>query len=242
LIANAIPNQHHESAKPSLLRMTEPLPTPDKRDREEPGLNWSRITAISFAIALHIAALMLLLVPVTPPGAEQEEEQNTTVVIIEPPPKPPEPPPPPPEPPKEIKLTPQEVPRETPPEPQPEPPPVIFDEPSPMAEPAPPPVPPAPPTPPAPTGPPRNDNDLRASLCVRPSLAPLQQAASRAGVAADLALMITYQADGTITNVDIVKSSRNRDLDRAAQTWAKRAKLCPGSAGQGRLPFSFATE
>ena len=54
--------------------MTQHLPTHDKRDREEPGLNWSRITAISFAIALHIAALMLLLVPVTPPGAEQEEE------------------------------------------------------------------------------------------------------------------------------------------------------------------------
>lgn len=73
--------------------MTEPLPTHDKRDREEPGLNWPRITAISFAIALHIAALMLLLVPVTPPGAEQEEEENTSVVIIEPPPPPPPPPP-----------------------------------------------------------------------------------------------------------------------------------------------------
>jgi hypothetical protein len=51
--------------------MTQHLPTHDKRDREEPGLNWARITAISFAIALHIAALMLLLVPVTPPGAER---------------------------------------------------------------------------------------------------------------------------------------------------------------------------
>ncbi len=123
-----------------------------------------------------------------------------------------------------------------------EPPPVTFDDPSPMDAPAPPPSPPAPPTPPAPSAPPRNDNDLRASLCVRPSMAPLQQAVSRAGVSADLALMITYAADGTITDVSIAKSSRNRDLDRAAITWARRAKLCPGSAGQGRLPFSFALE
>jgi len=77
---------------------------------------------------------------------------------------------------------------------------------------------------------------------VRPSLAPLAAAVSKAGVAADLALMITYQADGTITDVSVAKSSRNRDLDRAAVTWARRAKLCPGSPGQGRLPFSFAVE
>ena len=66
--------------------MTQPLPIHDKRDRDDPGLNWSRITAISFAIALHIAALMLLLVPVNPPGAEKQDEENTSVVIIEPPP------------------------------------------------------------------------------------------------------------------------------------------------------------
>ena len=37
-------------------------------------------------------------------------------------------------------------------------------------------------------------------------------------------------------------SPPDRAWSAAAQTWAKRAKLCPGSAGQGRLPFSFATE
>jgi protein TonB len=68
---------------------------------------------------------------------------------------------------------------------------------------------------------------------------PLQQAVSRAGASADLVLTIVYQADGTISDVTVSKSSRNRDLDRAAVTWARRAKLCPGSAGSGRLPFSF---
>jgi len=55
-------------------------------------------------------------------------------------------------------------------------------------------------------------------------------------------LLIVYQADGTITDVSVAKSSRNRDVDRAAVTWAKRAKLCPGAAGQGRIPFSLSSE
>jgi periplasmic protein TonB len=171
--------------------MTDHLPTSDKKrdDRDNTGLNWPRITAISFAIAAHITAIMLLLVPVTPPGAQQDEEEVTSVVIIEPPPPPP-----------------------------------------------------APPSPPAPSAPPRNTDDLRASICSKPSLAPLQAAAGRAGGSTDLVLALTFQADGTVTDVSIAKSSRNRDLDRAAQTWARKVKLCPGAAGTGRLPFSFSAE
>lgn len=224
--------------------MTEHLPTPDKnRDkREDSGLNWPRITAYSFAVAAHVTAILLLLVPVSPPGGEVEEEQSTAVVIIEPPPPPPPPPPPEPEPPKEIKLTPQETPRPTPEPPPEEPPPVVFEEAAEVDVPAPPPTPPAPPVPPAPVGTPRNENDLRAALCVRPSLAPLSAAVSRANINATLVLLITYQADGTITDVSVASSSRNRDVDRAGVAWARRAKLCPGAAGSGRIPFDLKTE
>jgi outer membrane biosynthesis protein TonB len=37
----------------------------------------------------------------------------------------------------------------------------------------------------------------------------------------------------------VAQSSRNRDVDRAAQQWARRIKLCPGSPGSGILPMNL---
>jgi protein TonB len=102
---------------------------------------------------------------------------------------------------------------------------------------APPPAPPAPPA--APQGPTRDANDLRASICSQPSLAPLQSAVARARINTEMRLSLTFQADGTVTDVSVAQSSRNRDVDRAAQQWARRIKLCPGSPGSGILPMNL---
>lgn len=67
--------------------------TSEERERET-GLSWPRIAGISFALALHAAALLLLLAPIAPPAPEQEKEDVVSVTFIEPPPPPPPPPPP----------------------------------------------------------------------------------------------------------------------------------------------------
>jgi protein TonB len=107
-----------------------------------------------------------------------------------------------------------------------------------MALPPAPPAPPAEQVPPAPVGPQRDANNLRASLCFKPSDAPLAQAIGRSGMEqAEVDVTVTFGADGTITDANVTRSSRNRDIDRAALQWARRAKLCPGAPGQGRIPF-----
>jgi TonB family protein len=84
---------------------------------------------------------------------------------------------------------------------------------------------------------------LRASVCYKPSVAPLVQALTQSGAtSADLSLHLVFTADGTVTNVSIAKSSRDRNLDRAAMSWARAVKLCPGAPGDGILPFSFSAE
>jgi TonB family protein len=71
-------------------------------------------------------------------------------------------------------------------------------------------------------------------------MGPLIMALNKSGASsADLALHLTFTADGTVTAVSVSKSSHNRDLDRAAQSWARGVKLCPGPSGDGILPFTF---
>src|SRR3546814_20289055 len=81
--------------------MTEQQPIYPKHDDrdDDDGLNWPRITGITLAIAVHVAALLLLLAPVAPPGGAEDDDDVTRVVIIEPPPPPAPPPPPSPQPP-----------------------------------------------------------------------------------------------------------------------------------------------
>ena len=114
---------------------------------------------------------------------------------------------------------------------------MVFDEPSPMDTQAPPPAPPAPKPPP---GPSYNANDLRASVCSKPSMGSMIRAMQQAAIdSAEMSLRLSFTADGSVTSVSVAKSSRNRDLDRAAQSWARGLKMCPGAAGEGILPVVF---
>ena len=54
-----------------------------------------------------------------------------------------------------------------------------------------------------------------------------------------MSLTLTYRADGTVSDASVSTSSRDRNVDRAAANWAKRIKLCPGSAGTGVLPLEL---
>ena len=45
--------------------MTQDLAQSENKDDREGGLSWPRITGISFALALHAAALLLLLAPIS---------------------------------------------------------------------------------------------------------------------------------------------------------------------------------
>ena len=219
--------------------MAEQLVINRYRDEEPAGLNWPRIIGMAFVIALHVAAFLLLLIPAVAPPAEKEQEQKTMVTIVDPPkPPPPPPPPPPPEdtPPPPIKNV--APPTTTPLPPPPEAPPIDVAEPRPTDVV----TPPAPPAPPAPT--PNVEASVDASYKNRnpPKYPP---AALRAGVTGTVVLIIDVDASGNVTNVSIEKSSRNRDLDRAAMDAARKWRFNPGSqggqkvAGRVRVPVDF---
>ena len=59
--------------------------------------NWKRTWALSGAIAIHVAAILMMLSPAAPPQAkEKAKEKIVQVEFIKPPPMPPPPAPPPP--------------------------------------------------------------------------------------------------------------------------------------------------
>ena len=190
-----------------------------QRDRDDDGLNWTRIAGISAAIAVHVAALMLLLAPISPPAQQSEEADRVDVQFIEPPP-------------------PQPQPRTVTP-PPPEQPPIIADTPRAVDTPAPPPAPPAPPTQPPAAKPSPPSGDLAASMCTRPS-PEYPREAMRAGVTGTVRVLAQFNNSGAITNASVSRGSGNRDLDRAATTAVRRAKLCPGSGdGSGYIDINF---
>jgi TonB family protein len=99
------------------------------------------------------------------------------------------------------------------------------------------------PPPPPPPPPSAVEGDARVSILSRPSLEPVEAAFKASGLRiAEPVLLITYDADGLPTNIDIVKSSRDRALDRAILDWAKQIRIATKAAGMGRLPFSFINE
>ena len=53
----------------------------------------------------------------------------------------------------------------------------------------------------------------------------------RRGVTGTVTLELTYDANGVVTDVEITKSSGNRNLDRAAKQAAMRWKVNPGTRG-----------
>lgn len=109
-----------------------------------------------------------------------------------------------------------------PPPPPPEQPPIIVDTPSPMDTPAPP---PAPPSPPAAT-PDIAGGDVDASTRSQFPIA-YPPAAARSGVTGVVIVQVTFDAQGRITDAKVFKSSRNRDLDRAAVQGVRRWTVKP---------------
>ena len=53
-------------------------------------------------------------------------------------------------------------------------------------------------------------------------------AAARAGATGTTVILVTYDSNGTVLDVSVYKSSRNRDLDRAAMTGVRKWKISPG--------------
>ncbi|KRG64629.1 energy transducer TonB, partial [Stenotrophomonas terrae] len=104
-------------------------------------------------------------------------------------------------------------------------------------------------TPPAPPAPPSPPVDIQASVdisskAMNPPRYP--PAAFRAGIQGEVILIIDVDASGNVTNVSVEKSSRNRDLDRAAMEAARKWKFNPAqsggskAAGRVRVPVNFA--
>ncbi|MGG6462977.1 energy transducer TonB family protein [Solilutibacter silvestris] len=211
------------------------------------GLNWPRIAGMSAALAVHVAALLLLMAPVSPPQGDADKTERVAVQLIKPPPPPPPPPPKEIVPPPPAPNLPPQPPRPSPPVPPTPQPPIVSDTANAVSYQAPPPAPPAPPAPPpppappAPSGPKVNNNDLRGNLCGQPSQTPLQIAINKAsakGFSGGTArISVTYTAEGGVTATSVSGSSGDRDLDRAAASWARGVKICAGAAGTGTLPI-----
>ncbi|OWQ66927.1 energy transducer TonB [Stenotrophomonas maltophilia] len=103
--------------------------------------------------------------------------------------------------------------------------------------------PPSPPAPPAPATSIEASVDISSKAMNPPRYPP---AAFRAGIQGEVILIIDVDANGNVTNVTVEKSSRNRDLDRAAmeaaRKWRFNAAESGGkkAAGRVRVPVNFA--
>ena len=64
----------------------------------------------------------------------------------------------------------------------------------------------------------------------------------RRGITGTVTLLLTYDAAGTVTAVDVVKSSGNRNLDRAAVKAAQKWKVNPGMRGGVRVAGKARTD
>ncbi|WP_318317554.1 energy transducer TonB [Stenotrophomonas maltophilia] len=205
--------------------MTEQLVVHRYEQPDDKGLSWPRIVGIAFVIALHLAAFMMLLIPAVAPKAVAEKERNVMVTIVDAPLPPP-------------------VKNLSPPKPSPVPPPPqapVVDVPEPRPSDIV--TPPSPPAPPAPATSIEASVDISSKAMNPPRYPP---AAFRAGIQGEVILIIDVDANGNVTNVTVEKSSRNRDLDRAAmeaaRKWRFNAAESGGkkAAGRVRVPVNFA--
>ena len=134
------------------------------------------------------------------------------------------------------KLTP---PQPAPTPPPPEQPPVVFDDPSPIDPPAPPPAPPSPPAPAQSIG---SSVDASSRALNPPRYPPTE---ARQGVGGTVVLVISIDAQGNVLDVSVEKSSRNRNLDRAAMDAARKWRFNPevrdgvAVASRVRVPVDF---
>ncbi|MBN4841748.1 energy transducer TonB, partial [Citrobacter braakii] len=113
------------------------------------------------------------------------------------------------------------VPQPTPLPPPPEQPPIEVEDPSPVDLP---PQPPSPPSPPAPIADIGSSVDP-SSRRLNPPRYPPQEL--RQGVGGTVILVISIDAQGNVLDIQVEKSSRNRNLDRAAVEAARRWKFNP---------------
>jgi protein TonB len=104
--------------------------------------------------------------------------------------------------------------------PPPDTPPIVVDDPSPVD---------LPPLPPAPPAPPQQTTQLGSvdpsSRAMNPPQYP--PSAVRSGIEGTVVLVISIDAKGNVLDVEVEKSSRNRDLDRAAITAARKWRFSP---------------
>ncbi|MBF6023262.1 energy transducer TonB [Lysobacter niastensis] len=161
------------------------------------------------------AAALLLLLAPMAPPAQDQQEEEVTFVNIIKPPRPSPVPPPPEE------------------------PPIVVDEPSPVDVAAPPPSPPSPPAAVADIG---SSVDPSSKRLNPPKYPPTE---ARQGVGGTVVLVITLDGQGNVLNVEVEKSSRNRNLDRAAMEAARKWKFNPemrngvGVQSRVRVPVDF---
>lgn len=101
-------------------------------------------------------------------------------------------------------------------------------------------VPPEPPVPPASAA---SQDEARPALVVRPSIAPIAEAFNASGLAqARPVLTLTYDAQGVPTEVVLKTPSGNEALDQAILAWGRLARVSPGKAGSGSLPFDLVND
>lgn len=125
------------------------------------------------------------------------------------------------------------------PPPPPEEPPIVVDDPSPVDVQAPPPSPPSPPAPATTIG---SSVDPSSKRLNPPKYPPTE---ARQGVGGTVVLVITIDGQGNVLDVAVEKSSRNRNLDRAAMDAARKWKFNPemqngvGVQSRVRVPVDF---
>ncbi len=204
-------------------------------------LNWSRISAWSGSLSLHLLlALMLLVPPLAMQIQRLVEETPTYVEIITPPPEV-KPVPPMPQPPVKIKKV------------APAPPKPLITITAPIPNPLPPPAahtdsiaPPSDAPAPAP------HVDGGASDAAPSALAygtqtriPYPMTALRNRAEGTVVLRVLVGEDGSVREIEIDKSSGSRDLDRAAREAVMKWKFKPGMRGGAayaawaRVPINF---
>jgi len=205
-------------------------------------LNWSRVSAWSGSLSLHVLLALLLLVPPLAMQVQRIILEKPTYVDIIPPPPEVKPEPAMPQPPVKIKKVAPAPPRPT----------ITINAPIPN------PLPPTPPTqtnsitPPSDTPAPPVHSDGGAGDAVPSALAygtqtriPYPMTALRNRTEGTVVLRVLVGEDGSVKEIEVDKSSGSRDLDRAAREAVMKWKFKPGMrsgvayAGWARVPINF---
>lgn len=83
----------------------------------------------------------------------------------------------------------------------------------------------------------------RAKLVVRPAMSGVMKAFSESGLKdARTVAWVDYDAEGTVRHAELSGTTGNAALDAEIMAWVLAAKLEPGTAGRGSIPFSFKDE